>query len=168
MRLDGIDCPEKGQAYGSKAKESTSALAFGRVVAVRPRNKDRYGRTVAEVVLPDGRSLNQELIRSGFAWWFRKYAPRDGELKRLEAEARAAKRGLWTDAEPLAPWDWRDQQATAKSHESGTVIGNSRSRVYHAPGCPNGASLNSENRVVFASAEEARAAGYRAGRDCHQ
>ena len=89
VRLDGIDCPEKGQAYGSRAKAFTSDLVFGQVVTVWPRNKDRYGRTVAEIVLADGRDVNHELVRAGFAWWFRKYAPHDAELARLEAEARA-------------------------------------------------------------------------------
>ena len=54
------------------------------------------------------------------------------------------------------------------SHETGGVIGNRRSLVYHAPGCPNGAALSVQNRVVFASAAAAQAAGYRAGRDCHR
>ncbi len=167
VRLDGIDCPERGQAFGSRAKEFTSELVFGQVVTVRPRNKDRYGRTVAEIVLPDGRDVNHELVRAGFAWWFRKYAPHDTELARLEAEAKEAKRGLWADASPVPPWEWRKAKTTAASNETGAVTGNRRSHVYHAPGCPNGASLSAQNRIVFASAEAAKEAGYRAGKDCH-
>jgi endonuclease YncB( thermonuclease family) len=167
VRLDGIDCPERGQAFGSRAKDFTSELAFGKVVTIRPRITDRYGRTVAEVLLPDGRSLNHELVRAGFAWWFRKYATDDTGLRRLEEDARAAKRGLWADNRPLSPWSWRNQRATANSHETGMVTGNSRTHVYHAPGCPNGASVSVRNRVVFASAKAAQEAGYRAGRDCH-
>ena len=91
VRLHGIDCPESGQDFGSRAKAFTSGLAFGRVVQVVPRGQDRYGRVVADVVLPDGRSLNEELVRAGLAWRYRKYAPDDGALARLEAEARAAK-----------------------------------------------------------------------------
>jgi len=77
VRLDGIDCPESGQAFGSRAKAFTSELTFGKVVTVRPRNKDRYGRIVAEIVLADGRDVNHEFVRTGSAWWFRKYAPHD-------------------------------------------------------------------------------------------
>jgi len=168
VRLDGIDCPESGQAFGSRAKAFTSELTFGKVFTVCPRNKDRYGRTVAEIVLPDGRDVSHELVRTGFAWWFRKYATHETELARLEAEAQAARRGLWIDPHPIPPWEWRNQRATASSHETGAVIGNRRSLVYHAPGCPNGAALSVQNRVVFASAAAAQAAGYRAGRDCHR
>jgi hypothetical protein len=71
-----------------RVRESPSRIPFrimlGRlhqiIVTVRPIDTDRYGRTVAEVVLPDGRSLNHELVRGGMAWWFRKYAPDDREL----------------------------------------------------------------------------------------
>jgi endonuclease YncB( thermonuclease family) len=167
VRLNGIDCPEKGQAFGGRAKEFTSEHAVGKVVTIRPQTTDRYGRIVAEVLLQDGKSLNHELVRAGFAWWFRKYAPDDTELKRLEEEARGSKRGLWADAHPISPWEWRNERATANSHEAGTLIGNSRTHVYHAPGCPNGASVSVRNRVVFASAKAAQEAGYRAGKDCH-
>jgi micrococcal nuclease len=70
-------------------------LAFGKTVRIVPRDTDRYGRTVAEVILPDGRSLNREMVREGLAWWYREYTPHDAELARLEAKARAARRGLW-------------------------------------------------------------------------
>ncbi len=68
---------------------------------------DRYGRTIADVILPDGRVLNRELVRAGFAWWYRRYAPEDETLEQLECEARGARRGLWADAEPVPPWEWR-------------------------------------------------------------
>ena len=70
-------------------------------------DRDRYGRTVGEVLLPDGRSLNRELVRAGLAWWYRRYAPDDQTLEQLEREARAAQRGLWADPNPVSPWKWR-------------------------------------------------------------
>jgi endonuclease YncB( thermonuclease family) len=76
-------------------------------VTVRVKDIDRYKRTVGEVVLPDGRILNRELVRAGLAWWYRQYARHDKELARLEAEAQAASRGLWADKEPMAPWEFR-------------------------------------------------------------
>ena len=63
VRLAGIDCPERKQAFGSKAKQSTSALTFGKMVTVEPVAKDRYGRTVANVLLFKGRMLNHELLK---------------------------------------------------------------------------------------------------------
>jgi endonuclease YncB( thermonuclease family) len=111
VRLVGIDAPEKSQAYGQRAKQFTSALTFGRPVTVRVTGHDRYGRVLGEVTLPDGRSLNEELIRAGFAWWFRKYS-RDVRLGHLEEEAREARRGLWADRAPQAPWDYRTRRGS--------------------------------------------------------
>ncbi len=72
IRLWGIDCPEKAQAFGQKAKQKTSELAFGKVVTVIKVDTDRYGRTVGEVILSDRRNLNHELVGSGMCWWYRK------------------------------------------------------------------------------------------------
>jgi len=77
VRLYGIDTPEKAQAFGTQARKFTSDFAFQRDVTVEIRATDRYGRLVGEVLLPDGRSLNQELVRAGLAWWYRPYAPND-------------------------------------------------------------------------------------------
>jgi len=92
---------------GTRAKQLTSELAFGKVVRVEPTDRDQYGRIVADVILPDGRNLNRELVRAGLAWWYRHYAPHDAELCALEVEARAAQRGLWAEPHPIPPWDWR-------------------------------------------------------------
>ncbi len=107
IRLHGIDCPEKRQAFGNRAKQFTSTLVFGTTVTVQVMDRDRYGRTVGVVLLPDGRSLNHELVRAGFAWWYWRYTPDDETLAQLEREARAAKRGLWADPNPVPPWTWR-------------------------------------------------------------
>ena len=105
IRLHGIDAPETGQDYGSRAKQAASELAFGKDVTIQVKDTDRYGRTVAVVVLPDGRSLNREMVEQGYAWWYSKYAPGDRELGRLENDARAAKRGLWSQLNPTPPWE---------------------------------------------------------------
>jgi micrococcal nuclease len=110
IRLFEIDCPEMGQPFCARAKELTGDLAFGKTVNVRVRDIDRYHRIVAEITLPDGRMLNQELVRAGLAWWYRRYARSDAELQRLEIEARETKRGLWADPNPVPPWTWRKQK----------------------------------------------------------
>jgi endonuclease YncB( thermonuclease family) len=104
IRLHGIDAPESGQDFGKRAKQTASELAFGKAVTILPHDIDRYGRTVADVILPDGRSLNQEMVREGYAWWSREYAPRDRDLERLESQAKAALPGIlgpaWPDTAP--------------------------------------------------------------------
>jgi len=109
IRLNGIDCPEKGQAFGNKAKQFTSEMVFGKTVTVHEHGRDKYGRMVGDVLLPDGQSLNRELVAAGLAWWYRKYS-KDASLGQLEEEARSAKRGLWADPEPIPPWSWRKQR----------------------------------------------------------
>ena len=64
------------------------------LVASQTLAADFTGRVVGVVLLPDGRSLNRELVRAGFAWWYRRYAPDDTTLDQLEREARGAQRGL--------------------------------------------------------------------------
>jgi micrococcal nuclease len=107
IRLNGIDCPEKAQAYGHKAKEAASALAFGKEVTIQTHDLDKYGRTIGDVILANGKNLSQELVREGMCWWYRKYAPGNTVLEGLEAKAREAKRGLWADPNPIPPWEWR-------------------------------------------------------------
>jgi endonuclease YncB( thermonuclease family) len=107
VRLSGIDCPEKGQAYGNNAKHAASALAFGKEVTLQTHGKDKYGRTLADVFLLDGTHVNHTLVKDGWCWWYRKYAPGDTELGRLEQDAREAKKGLWADPHPVPPWEWR-------------------------------------------------------------
>jgi endonuclease YncB( thermonuclease family) len=107
IRLSGIDCPEKAQAYGKRAKQAASVLAFGKEVTIQMHGYDKYKRTLGDVILPDGMNLNQELVKQGWCWWYRKYAPGDTVLERLETEARAERKGLWVDPAPIPPWEWR-------------------------------------------------------------
>jgi micrococcal nuclease len=107
IRLKGIDCPEKAQAFGNKAKQFTKDLVAGQMVTIQAHNKDRYGRTIGDVILADGQNLSQELVKAGYAWWYRKYAPDDTVLEKFETEARETKAGLWSDPHPIAPWDFR-------------------------------------------------------------
>jgi micrococcal nuclease len=108
IRLDGIDCPEKRQAFGKRAKQFTSKFVFGKTVTVKVVTRDKYRRMVGEVLL-DGRSLNQALVRVGLAWWYRRYARKNKTLAALEVEARKSKRGLWVDPSPTPPWIFRHQ-----------------------------------------------------------
>ena len=106
IRLAEIDCPESHQDFGQKAKTFTSELVFDKDVKVLVKDIDRYGRTVAEIILPDGRSLNRELISAGLAWWYQRYSS-EQSLGQLQSQAKSAKLGLWSSDNPIPPWDFR-------------------------------------------------------------
>jgi len=140
IRLHGIDCPERKQPFGARAKELTGALAFGKIVSVEVVDRDRYGRSVGIVTLPDGTIVNHALLKAGLAWWYRKYAPNDKTLAKLEATAKKSRIGLWSDASATAPWDWRrGKTSERKSEEKPTASGNywlnTSSNTRHNSGC---------------------------------
>jgi endonuclease YncB( thermonuclease family) len=107
IRLNGIDAPEKGQVYGHQSTLFVVTQSFGQDVTVQTYGKDKYGRTIADVLLLDGTNVNHELVKDGWCWWYRKYAPGDTVLEGLEKEAREGRKGLWTDQNPVPPWEWR-------------------------------------------------------------
>jgi endonuclease YncB( thermonuclease family) len=117
IRIDGIDAPERAQPWGQRARQSLSALAYGRPARADCGKTDRYGRAVCRVMV-DGVDVGLEQVRRGLAWHYTRYAheqPRELRVryKAAEIEARAARLGLWEGAEPVAPWDWRRGQAAA-------------------------------------------------------
>lgn len=97
VRLAEIDAPESGQPYGRRSKEHLSALCFNVEATIRPTTTDRWGRTVARVECR-GKDANLEQVRAGMAWAFTKYQT-DAEFPRAELDARAARVGIWADAE---------------------------------------------------------------------
>ncbi len=110
VRLYGVDAPEKSQSFGEKARKFTSDQVQGKVVTVDPIARDRDGRTLA-IISADKMVLNRELVGSGLAWVYEHYCTRAEcrEWKKLQEEARNRKTGLWSVAEPVAPWDFRNR-----------------------------------------------------------
>lgn len=106
VRLNGIDCPEKSQAFGQQAKAFTSRSTFSKEVKVVSTGHDRYKRSIGEVILPNGQNLNNLLLENGFAWWYKRFS-RDEHKRELEESARKDKRGLWQDPDAAAPWEFR-------------------------------------------------------------
>lgn len=110
VRLAHIDCPEKKQPFGNKAKQFASDLCFGKFVTLVHNNKyDRNKRLIAEIFLVDGTNINKELVRNGLAWHFKKYSD-NSEYARLEIEARRNQIGIWSESNAVAPWYWRKKQ----------------------------------------------------------
>ena len=111
VRLFGIDAPERYQAWNRRSRSALRDLVEGESLSLRVVEVDRYDRLVAEVFLPDGRSVNAAQVAQGNAWVYRRYTD-DARLIGLEEEARAARRGLWSMPahEQVPPWEWRRQQ----------------------------------------------------------
>ena len=111
IRLDGIDAPESGQPFGRASKQHLAALLANREAVADCSKVDRYRREVCRVLV-GGADAGLEQVRAGLAWFFRRYAKelppdRRQQYADTEAQAKAERRGLWADAEPVAPWDWR-------------------------------------------------------------
>lgn len=111
IRLAGIDTPEKSQPYGQRSKQSLSDLVFDKAVVVETDKVDKYRRAVGKVLV-GGTDANLEQVARGMAWHYKAYereqSANDRRLYDLaEKEARAAKRGLWADADPMPPWEFR-------------------------------------------------------------
>jgi len=121
VRLSHIDCPEKKQPFGNKAKQFASDLCFGKKVKLSTGwKKDRNKRLLAEIILSNGKNLNKELVKNGFAWHYKKYS-KDNSYDDLEKQARKLKLGLWNDKMPTAPWEWRKSRKKSSKPTLSTI-----------------------------------------------
>lgn len=121
VRLSNIDCPEKKQPFGNNAKQFASDLCFGKKVKLSTGwKKDRNKRLLAEIILSNGKNLNKELVKNGFAWHYKKYS-KDNSYDDLEKYARKLKLGLWTDKSPTAPWEWRKSRKKSSKPTLSTI-----------------------------------------------
>ena len=109
IRFYGIDCPEKKQAFGQAAKKFTADLSFKKLITVIVKGKDVYGRTIGIVNLPDGKCLNEELLKAGLAWHYTKF-DNSVSYASLQTEAKKNKRGLWADKNQIPPWEFRHSE----------------------------------------------------------
>ncbi len=105
VRLAGIDAPETGQPFGTKARDGLADLVKGKTVAVQVTDRDKYSRTVARIEV-EGQDVNKAMVAAELAWHYVRF-DHDATLAEAEREARAARRGLWADAGPVPPWEWR-------------------------------------------------------------
>jgi len=108
IRFFGIDAPEKDQAFGQKSKQKLSDLVFGKEVKVLWKEKDQYRRYLGVVYL-GSLNINQEMVRGGYAWVYRRYND-DPFMIELETKAKETKQGLWQDDNPTQPWKFRKKQ----------------------------------------------------------
>lgn len=106
LRLAEIDCPEKSQPFGTKAKQFTSDQIYRKEIKYVVTDIDKYGRSIAKIYYDDNKYLSAELIKNGFAWHYKRYST-SKELAKFENSARLHKVGLWFDLNPMEPWEWR-------------------------------------------------------------
>ena len=111
IRLQGIDAPEKAQAFGAKSKQALYEMVHGKTVQVSFEKSDKYGRILGKVLL-DGQDICHQQIKAGLAWHYKKYQNQQPLVDRdaysaSETAAKSEKLGLWSDPQPVAPWDFR-------------------------------------------------------------
>lgn len=175
VRLEGIDAPESAQSCakadgaawpcGQAAASALRALVAGKTVVCDRTGEDKYGRTLG-LCFAEGNDINGALVRGGYAWAFVKYSQ---AYVALEAQARAAKAGVWQGS-AQAPWDFRHQEwqtAEVAAPQGCAIKGNisNKGHIYHVPWSPWYERVTiSEARGErwFCSEADAMAAGWRA------
>ncbi len=174
IRFADIDCPELAQPYGKEAQQFVADLALNKDVSVEGIGVDAHKQTLGVVTLGDGRVLNRELVSAGLAWFYDRHPNVDPTLPGLMAVARAAKKGLWADAAPLAPWDFRGDALKEKAAKpvaaasdsaelpiGGAVFVDKDGKVFHKSDC---VLLDKTRQSVML--QDAQAQGYSPCRKC--
>ncbi|MCU0588642.1 MAG: thermonuclease family protein [Syntrophobacteraceae bacterium] len=138
IRIYGVDCPEKGQDFGSKAKQFTSDKVFGKTVEIDPISIDRYGRTIG-IVDVNGLNLSRMLIESGMAWVYEDYCRmlECDDWRAAQHRAKSQKIGIWSMASPTPPWDFRHADSVKHNDEVERSTARSRSTAIHNSSSPS-------------------------------
>jgi endonuclease YncB( thermonuclease family) len=106
IQLFGVDCPEKEQPYGLRATDCSRSMVVGKDISIVPVDVKRYQRCMVYV---EGKCLNEELLKVGYAWHDKRYSP-DEKWTKIEKEAVAKKKGLWSQEAPVPPWEFRGEK----------------------------------------------------------
>ena len=185
IRLFGIDTPGKTQAFGQSARNFTGGKAAKGEIRAEPitKTKDNDGRIVA-IVFVNGINLNEQIVSQGFGWVYRQYCKESfcADWLKLEADAKASHKGLWADAKPTPPWEYRQNQLRGSSNRglelaaipaasaktvpgvSAAYHGNTGKHVFHSAACKEfNCPTCTKN---FNSISEALDAGYRPHLEC--
>ena len=109
LRLAEVDCPEKSQPFGTKAKQFTSDQIYLKTIKYVVTDTDRYGRNIAMIYYDtDNKYLSAEIIKAGMGWHYKRYST-SKKLALFEDNAKKKRIGLWVDNNPIAPWECRKQ-----------------------------------------------------------
>ena len=178
VRLADIDAPEIGQPFGKPSRRLAIDLALKKTVRVNYTFKDKYGRLIGEVFLPDGKVLNEEMLKAGLAWHYRVKHPHNSFLEKLEYKAWQKKLGLWVQKTPVPPWEFRRENKLPSPPMRQEdmdydlfltygLLGNPKTRVYEWPEC-KGYPKETKGYIHFGNHLEAESFGYRASGRCEQ
>jgi micrococcal nuclease len=188
VRLAAVDAPELGQAFGKKAKKQLLELLMGQPVTVKFDRTEGNDRIVGTVELESQRAalvsifpinINQYLVEQGFAWYDRTVqSSQSKEIRdlysKLEAGARERRKGLWSDKNPVPPWEFRGKTANSdppaspaiEVNENQKIIANKTSRLYYLSYCPDYDKVPALEQVSFKNVSDARAAGFKLAKSC--
>ncbi len=106
IRMYGMDAPEKSQDYGPESRQALEKLVAGKTLSIEIKNKDRYGRTVA-IVYANGKNVNEEMVKTGNAWWYQEYAKKDTQFEEYQKNAMKKNLGLFSRKGYIEPWVYR-------------------------------------------------------------
>ena len=178
IRLSDIDTPEPKQPFGVKAKEFTETQVFGKEIQVEYKATDFYGRLISSVVLPQGKVLNEELVRNGLAWYYRVNPSPSATFERLQYEAWEKRLGFWVEPSPTPPWQFRREKifsvppVTVNQMDYDLVlnygiIGDPKSKIYWWPACTDYPERK-DNKIIFGYKQLAKDMGYSSSLSCTQ
>lgn len=176
VRLMEVDAPEPSQAFGRQARLFSESLLMGKKISVQFDTIDKYKRLIGKAILPDGRIVNQVLLRHGLAWHYRVHYPVSENFRELEYRAWKNKAGLWVDSSASPPWKYRRLPGFIDPPGNGLrmdydrifsygLIGDQKTKHYKWPACLN-YPKESKEFLIFGNFKEALTAGYRASPDC--
>ena len=106
FRLQGVDAPEKDQPFSEKSKKKLKKLIGGKLIGIKVQENSENGRSMVRAYTPKGKDVSAEMLKSGLAWHLKNY---DNSViySQLENEARKIRKGLWSEVNPISPWDFR-------------------------------------------------------------
>jgi len=104
IRFLDIDAPETGQPFSEKSRKFVSDMVAGKTVRVEYSRRDQYGRILGTVFV-DGKNVSEELLKAGLAWNY--YYSRNKRYAELEAEAKRKGLNIFSERNPVNPYDYR-------------------------------------------------------------
>lgn len=181
VRLRGAEAPELAQPAGSWSRQHLAGLLVNKPVKVEFKFIDKYGRLIGRVLLDD-EDMSLRQLSAGCAWFHTTYTNELSTEERqlytqAEQEAHAARRGLWQERTPVAPWDFRNSkgltdepvveaEVAQPAQTDIALIGNRRTKLYYAATCPDAGRIPVRLRARFKSSAAAARAGYKAAPGC--